>query len=88
MQGHWLQVLGLYLLIHQVLIFNKYHKKGGQTSKGVPSDMDLPKDPLHIIHKVQIPARQANSDIFPYLPSSGIECDQRGVDQDRFVYLY
>ena len=52
----------------------------GQTSEGVPSDMDLPIDPPHIIQNVQIPARQANSDILPYLPSHGIEYDQRGVD--------
>ena len=55
----------------------------GQMSEGVPSDMDLLVDTLHIIQNVQILARQANSDILPYLPSSSIEYDQRGVDQDR-----
>ena len=52
-------------------------------SEGVPSDMDLLVDTPHIIQNVLILARQANSDILPYLPSSGIEYDQRGVDQDK-----
>ena len=83
MQGYWLQVLGLYLPIHLFLIFSKYHKKEGKCLKGVPSHMDLPIDTPHIIQNVQIPIRRANSDILPYLPSSGIEYDQRGVNQDR-----
>ena len=45
--------------------------------------MDLPIDTPHIIQNVQIPVRQANSDILPYLPFSGIEYDQRGVDLDK-----
>ena len=44
--------------------------------------MDLSIDTPHIIQNVQIPVRQANSDILPYLPSSGIKYDKRGVDQD------
>ena len=32
---------------------------------------------------MQIPPRCANSDIFPYLPSSGIEYDPGIVDQDK-----
>ena len=38
---------------------------------------------LHMTQNVQIPPRHANSDILPYLPSSGIEYDLRGVDQDK-----
>ena len=45
--------------------------------------MDLPIESFHIIQNVQIPARRANSDILPDLPSSGMEYSQRGVDQDR-----
>ena len=52
-------------------------------SKDIPSDMDLLADTPHIIQYVQIPARQAHSNILPYLPSSGIEYDQRHVDQDK-----
>ena len=46
--------------------------------------MDLPIDTPHIIQNVPIPIRQANPDILPCLPSSGIEYDQRDVDQNRF----
>ena len=52
-------------------------------SEGVPSDMDLPVGTLHMTQNVQIPVRCANSDILPYLPCSGIEYDQRSVDQDK-----
>ena len=45
--------------------------------------MDLPVDTPHIIQNVQIPIRQADSDILPSLPSSGIEYDQRAVVQDK-----
>ena len=63
--------------------FQQIPQERGQTSKGVPIDMDLPIDPPHIVQNIQIPTRQANSDILPYLPSSGINYDQSGVDQDR-----
>ena len=55
----------------------------GHVSEGVPSDIDLPVGALHETQNVQIPPRCANSDIFPYLPSSGIEYDPRIVDQDK-----
>ena len=55
----------------------------GQVSEGVPSNVDLPVDTLHMTPNVQIPARHANSDILPYIPSRGIEYDQKGVDQDK-----
>ena len=32
---------------------------------------------------MQIPPRHVNSDIFPHLPSSGIEYDPRIMDQDK-----
>ena len=35
------------------------------------------------MQNVQIPPRCANSDIFPYLPSSGIEYDPGIMDQDK-----
>ena len=38
---------------------------------------------LHETQNVQIPPRCANSDIFPYLPPSGIEYNPRVVDQDK-----
>ena len=52
-------------------------------SEGVPSDMDLPVGTLHMTQNIKVPVRCANSDILPYLPSSSIEYDQRGVDQDK-----
>ena len=43
--------------------FQQVPQERGQISKGVPSDMDLPIDTHHIIQNVQMPTRQANSDI-------------------------
>ena len=54
-----------------------------QVLEGVPSDIDLPVGTLHETQNVQIPPRHANSDILPYLPSSGIEYDPRRVDQNK-----
>ena len=55
----------------------------GHVLEGVPSDIDLPVGSLHETQNVKIPPRHANLDIFPYLPSSGIEYDPRIVDQDK-----
>ena len=66
--------------------FQQVPHKREQMFEGVPSDMDLLVDTPHIIWNVQILARRAYLDILPYLPFSGIEYDQRGVDQ--VVYLY
>ena len=63
--------------------FQQVLPERGQVSEGVPSDMDLSMGPLHMMQNVQIPPRHANSDILPYLPSSGIEYDPRSVDQDK-----
>ena len=51
--------------------FQQVSPERGQVSEGVPSDMDLPMGVLHMTQNVQIPPRCANSDILPYLPSSG-----------------
>ena len=63
--------------------FQQVSHERGQVSEGVPSDMDLPMGTLNMTQNIHIPPRHANSDILPYLPSSGIEYDQRGVDQDK-----
>ena len=55
----------------------------GYVSEGVPSNIELPVGALHETKNVQIPPRYANSDIFPYLPSSGIEYNTRIEDQDK-----
>ena len=55
----------------------------GHVSEGVPSDIDLPVGELHETQNVQIPPRHANSNIIPYLPSSGIVYDHRIMDQDK-----
>ena len=55
----------------------------GPTPEGVSSDMNLLMGPPQTAQNLQGPARQANLDILPYLPSSGIEYNQRGIDQDR-----
>ena len=53
----------------------------GHVSEGIPSDIDLLEGVLH--GSIQIPSRHANSDVFPYLPSSGIEYNPGGVEQDK-----
>ena len=63
--------------------FQQISPERGQVSEGVPSDIDLPVGALHVTQNVKIPPRHADSDILPYLPSSGIEYDPRSVDQDK-----
>ena len=53
----------------------------GHVSEGVPSDIDLPEGALH--GSMQIPPHHANSDVFPYLPSSSIEHNPEVFEQDR-----
>ena len=53
----------------------------GHVSEGVPSDIDLPEGALH--GNVQILPRHANSDVLPYLPSSGIEYNPGVMEQDK-----
>ena len=43
----------------------------GHMSEGVPSDLGSPEGALH--GSMQIPPCHANLDVFPYIPSSGIE---------------
>ena len=43
----------------------------GHVSEGVPSDIGLSQGALH--GSIQVSPHHANSDVFPYLPSSGIE---------------
>ena len=50
-------------------------------SEGVPSNIDLPEGALY--GNVQIPPRCANSDVLPYLPSSGIEYNPGVMEQDK-----
>ena len=53
----------------------------GHVSEGVPSDVDVSKGALH--GSVQVPPHHANLDVFPYLPSSGIEYNPGVFEQDR-----
>ena len=53
----------------------------GHTSESVPSDIGSPEGALH--GSMQIPPRCANSDVFPYMPSSGIEYNPEVFEQDR-----
>ena len=52
-------------------------------SDSVPSDIDLPEGALHETQNVQIPLRCVNSDVFFYLPSSGIEYNPGIMEQDK-----
>ena len=63
--------------------FQQISPEREQISEGVPSDLNLSMGALHVTQNIQIPPRCANSDIFPYLPSSGIKYDPRSVDQDK-----
>ena len=49
-------------------------------SEGVPSDIGVSEGALH--GSIQVPPHHANSDVFPYLPSSGIEYNPRVFEQD------
>ena len=53
------------------------------TPEGVSSDMNLLMGSPQTAQNLQGPTTQANSDILPYLPSSGIEYSQWDIDQDR-----
>ena len=50
-------------------------------SEGVPSDIGSPEGALH--ESMQIPPCHANSDVFPYLPSSGIKYNPGVFEEDR-----
>ena len=50
-------------------------------SEGIPSDIGSPGGTLH--GSVQIPPCHSNSDVFPYLPSGGIECNPEVLEQGR-----
>ena len=69
MQGQWPQVLGPCLLIHLSLFFQPLER--GHVSEGVPSGISVLEGVLQ--GSIQIPPHHANSNVFPYLPSSGIE---------------
>ena len=55
--------------------------KRGHVSDGVPSDLGSPEGALH--GSVQMPPHHANSDVFPYLPSGGIEYNPEVFEQER-----
>ena len=50
-------------------------------SEGVHSDIGSPEGALH--GSVQMPPCHANSDVFPYLPSGGIEYNPEVFEQER-----
>ena len=53
----------------------------GHVSEGVPSDIGVLEGALH--GSIQVPLHCATSDVFPYLPSSGIEYNPGDFEQDR-----
>ena len=53
----------------------------GHVSEGVPSDIGSPEGAL--CRSVQMPPHHANSDVFPYLPSGGIEYNPGVFEQER-----
>ena len=53
----------------------------GHVSEGVPSDIGSPESPHH--GSIQVPTHCANSDVFLYLPSSGIGYNPRIFEPDR-----
>ena len=50
-------------------------------SEGLPSDIGSPEGAPHV--SVQMPPCHANSDVFPYLPSGGIEYNPKIFEQER-----
>ena len=79
MQGQWPLVLGPCLLIHLSLYFQPLER--GHVSEGVPSDIGSLEGALH--GSVQMPPHHANPDVFPYLPSGGIEYNPEVFEQER-----
>ena len=53
----------------------------GHVSEGVPSDIGSLEGALQ--GSVQMPPHHSNSDVFPYLPSGGIECNPEVLEQER-----
>ena len=53
----------------------------GHVSEGVPSDIGSLESALY--GSVQMPPHCANSDVFPYLPSGGIEYNPKVFEQER-----
>ena len=53
----------------------------GYVSEGVPSNIGLLEGAL--CGSIQVPPQHANSDVFPYIPSSGIEYNPGVFEQDR-----
>ena len=53
----------------------------GHASEGVPSNVGVLEGVLH--GSIQVPPGHANSDVFLYLPSSGIEHNPGVFEQDR-----
>ena len=53
----------------------------GHVSEGVPSDIGSPEGALH--RSVQMSPHHTNSDVFPYLPSGGIEYNSEVFEQER-----
>ena len=52
-------------------------------SEGVPGDIGSLEGALH--GSVQMPPRCANSDVFPYLPSGGIEYNPEIFEQENYL---
>ena len=50
-------------------------------SEGIPSDIGSPEGALH--GNVQMSSHHVNSDVFPYLPSGGIEYNPEIFEQER-----
>ena len=53
----------------------------GHVSEGLPSDIGSPEGALY--GSVQMPPHHANSDVFPYLPSGGIEYNPEVFEQKK-----
>ena len=79
MQGQWPLVLGPWLLIHPVPYFQPLER--GHVSEGVPSDIGSPEGALN--ESMQMSPYHENLDVFPYLPSGGIEYNPEVFEQER-----
>ena len=53
----------------------------GHVSEGVPSDIGVSEGAL--CGSIEVPPHHTNSDVFPYLPSGGIEYNPGVFEQDR-----
>ena len=84
MQGQWLPGTRSWPTDSPVPYFQSFERD--HVSEAVPSGIGSPEAALY--GSVQMPSHHAISDVFPYLPSGGIEYNPKIFQQERLIYLH